>query len=62
MAITQPMAQAFHIHPGDHMTWQFSRGKLGANGLPTGAVVLAQRTTFLVTGDRGYAAALGRPV
>jgi hypothetical protein len=45
MAITQPMAQIFGLHPGDHMTWQFYRSTT-----LTGPSVPAQRTTFLVTG------------
>ncbi len=59
MAITQPMAQAFHLHPGDHMTWQFYRNKL-VNGLPTDAPpVPAQRETFLVTAIAAMPPALG---
>ena len=23
MAVTEPMAEVFHLHPGSHMTWQF---------------------------------------
>jgi hypothetical protein len=49
MAITQPMAQIFGLHPGDHMTWQFVRSKL-VDGVPAGVAVPAQRTTFVVTG------------
>jgi hypothetical protein len=49
MAITQPMAQIFGLHPGDHMTWQFYRSKL-VDGIPVGVAVPAQRTTFVVTG------------
>jgi ABC-type lipoprotein release transport system permease subunit len=49
IVVTPAMATAFHLHPGDHMTWQFYRGKL-VNGLPTDAPpVAAQRTTFVVT-------------
>jgi FtsX-like permease family len=59
MAISQPMAQHFHLHPGDHMTWQFYRGKL-VNGLPTDAPpVPAQRSTFLVTAIVATPPALG---
>lgn len=50
ITISEPMALAFKLHPGDHMTWQFYRDPVGQNGLPTGAPgVAAQRTTFIVT-------------
>ncbi len=59
IAITQPMAQAFNLHPGDHMTWQFYRAKL-VNGLPTNArPVASQRTTFVVTAIVAMPPALG---
>jgi hypothetical protein len=59
IAITQPMAQAFGLHPGDHMTWQFYRAKL-VNGLPTNAQPIpAQRTTFVVTAVVAIPPALG---
>ena len=25
IAVTEPMAKAFGLHPGSHMTWQFYR-------------------------------------
>jgi ABC-type lipoprotein release transport system permease subunit len=60
IAITQPMAQAFHVHPGDHMTWQFYRNPLDSSGIPTGAPPkAAQRTTFLVTAIAAMPPALG---
>jgi FtsX-like permease family len=59
MAITQPMALAFGLHPGDHMTWQFLRGKL-VNGHPSAAPpVPAQRATFVVTAIVAVPPALG---
>ena len=59
LAITQPMAEAFGLHPGDHMTWQFYRGKL-VNGVPSEAPpVPAQRTTFVVTAIVAMPPALG---
>ncbi len=59
MAITEGMAQAFNLHPGDHMTWQFYRGQL-VNGVPTQAPpVPAQRMTFLVTAVVAVPPALG---
>jgi ABC-type lipoprotein release transport system permease subunit len=59
MAITQPMATAFHLRPGDHMTWQFYQSKI-VNGLPTAAPpIAAQRATFLVTAIVSVPPALG---
>jgi hypothetical protein len=49
MAITQPMAKIFGLHPGDHMTWQFYRAAV-VDGVAAGAISPAQRTTFLITG------------
>jgi len=50
IAVTEPMAEAFGLHPGSHMTWQFYRETIGPDGLPTSAApVAAQRTTFVVT-------------
>jgi hypothetical protein len=60
IAITQPMATAFGLHPGDHMTWQFYRYPVGPNGTPTSQnEYRAQRTTFLVTAIVAAAPALG---
>jgi hypothetical protein len=60
IAVTQPMAKAFGLHPGSHMTWQFYRGKFGPDGLPTSAApVAAQRTTFVVTAITAIPPALG---
>jgi hypothetical protein len=60
IAITQPMATAFGLHPGDHMTWQFARNPLNPEGLPTGGPgVPAQQTTFLVTAIVAVPPALG---
>lgn len=59
IAVTEPMAKAFGLHPGSHMTWQFYRGKFGPDGLPTSAApAAAQRTTFVVTAT----AAAGEPL
>lgn len=60
MAVTEPMAQAFHLRPGDHMTWQFNQYPLRANGLPaTFNPHPAQRVTFLVTAIVAMPPALG---
>jgi heme exporter protein D len=60
IAVTEPMARAFGLHPGSHMTWQFYRGKIGPDGLPTSAApVAAQRTTFVVTAITSAPPALG---
>jgi ABC-type lipoprotein release transport system permease subunit len=60
MAITQPMAQAFGLRPGDHMTWQFYRPAKMLDGLPASPqVVRAQRTTFVVTAIVAMPPALG---
>jgi hypothetical protein len=60
IAITQPMATAFDLHPGDHMTWQFERNPLNSEGLPTGGPgVPARQTTFLVTAIVAAPPALG---
>jgi hypothetical protein len=61
MAITQTMAQAYGLHPGDHMTWQFYRNKL-VHGIPIGAAVPAERATFLVTAIVALPPALGDTV
>jgi hypothetical protein len=49
IVITRPMAQAFGLGAGDHMTWQFIRSK-EVDGLPIGPPYPGQRTTFVVTG------------
>ena len=60
MVVTEPMAQAFHLRPGDHMTWQFYQYPLRANGLPaTFSPHPAQRATFLVTAIVAQPPALG---
>ena len=60
IAVTEPMARAFGLHPGSHMTWQFYRGQFGPDGLPTSAApVAAQRTTFVVTAITAAPPALG---
>ena len=32
IAVTEPMAKAFGLHPGSHMTWQFYRVRLARTG------------------------------
>ena len=60
IAVTEPMAKAFGLHPGSHMTWQFYRGKIDPDGLPTSAApAAAQRTTFVVTAITAAPPALG---
>jgi hypothetical protein len=60
IAISPPMARAFHLRPGDHMTWQFYRYPVGPNGIPTSQEAApAQRTTFLVTAIAVSPPALG---
>jgi hypothetical protein len=60
IAVTEPMAKAFGLHPGSHMTWQFYRGQFGPGGLPTSAApAAAQRTTFVVTAIAAAPPALG---
>ena len=55
MAVTQPMAQAFHLHAGSRMTWQFQPMKVTAQGFPipgphgNGIPGATHRTTFVVT-------------
>jgi ABC-type lipoprotein release transport system permease subunit len=60
LVVTEPMAQAFRLHPGSHMTWQFTRTPLGKDGLPLDVQsALAQRATFLITAIVAIPPALG---
>ena len=62
MAITQPMAQAFHLHPGDHMTWQFTRNELVQPTPDRRTASTGPARDVPGHGDRGDAAGPGRPV
>ena len=65
MAVTQPMAQAFHLHAGSRMTWQFKSMKVSAQGLPlagpdfNGIRGATHTTTFVVTAIVATPPALG---
>ena len=62
LVLTPGEATAFHpaLAVGDHMTWQFYRSALQANGLPSSVQPsLAQRVTFLVAAIVSVPPALG---
>ena len=57
MAVTQPMAREFHLHVGSHLTWQFTRSEVNAQGFPVpgkahdGVYEPGQRITFDITAN-----------
>jgi ABC-type lipoprotein release transport system permease subunit len=65
MAVTQPMAQAFHLHAGSRMTWQFQSMKVNAQGFPlpgpddNGIPGATHTATFVVTAIAAQPPALG---
>ena len=65
MAVTQPMAREFHLHVGSHLTWQFTKSEVNAQGFPVpgkddnGVYEPGQRTTFDITAIAALPPALG---
>jgi hypothetical protein len=65
LAVTQPMAHAFHLHPGSPMTWQFTPTGAKADGTPLpgshddGVSGPAYDKTFIVTAIVAMPPALG---
>ena len=65
MVVSQPMAQAFHLHPGSRMTWQFQPMKVNAQGFPLpgadddGIPGATHTATFVVTAIAAAPPALG---